>query len=149
MKRNTIKRLIMALILTLGGLISLPSYSWPEVDHMNMCGAAAKVDRTYGGNFKGWAARDQFVTQKRRAGAYYRANCPKTVAPVKKVAKKKVYAKKEKRTYKKKVVRKVRIAKSSKAKSFRKKVKYDEHADCVRVDRMNGYGSAVKVVRRR
>ena len=149
MNKYTIKRLIMALILTVGSLISLPSYAWPEVDHMNMCGAAAKVDRAYGGNFKGWVARDRFVTQKRRAGAYYRANCPETVAPVKKASKKKIYVKKAKRTYKKKVVKKVRIAKSSKAKSFRKKVKYDEHADCVRVDKMNAYGPATRVVRRR
>lgn len=150
MKNNTFKRLIMALILTLGGLISIPSYAWPEVDHMNMCGAAAKVTRAYGGNFRGWAAHDKFVGYKTRAGYYYRNNCPSTKSPVKMAKKVKKVTKRKvvKKSYKK-VVKKTRIVKSSKAKSFKKRVKYDMHADCARVDRMNGYGAATRVIRRR
>jgi len=136
MKRNTIKRLIMALILTLGGLISLPSYSWPEVDHMNMCGAPAKVVRAYDGNFRSWAAHDNYIA-KRGNAYYYRTMCPN------------VKAVKNYKKAKKRVVRKAkRIARSTKAKSFKRRVKYNEKADCIRVDRMNVSGPAVRVVRR-
>ena len=141
----TMRKLVLSLILTIGSFLTLPAYAWPEVDHMNMCGAAAKTVRAYGGSFRGWQAHDNFVGYRNRAGYYYRNNCPETVAPVKKVAKK-TYKKPAKKVYKKRV-KKVRIAKSSKARKFKRRVKYDEHADCARVDRMNGYGSAVVVKR--
>jgi len=174
MSNSTIRKLVLSLILTIGSLFTLPSYAWPEVDHMNMCGAAAKTSRVYSGNFKGWQARDQYVNSKRRAGYYYRSNCPGIVAPTKKVVRKarKVRRKAKRRsTYvtkcryvkrcvkvkrsKKRVYRKKRakrysrIARSSKARRFKRTVKYDKHADCVRVDRVNGAGSAVRTARRR
>jgi len=134
------KRLILSLLLTIGSFLTLPAYAWPEVDHMNMCGGAAKTVRAYGGNFRGWAAHDNYIAYRGKA-YYLRSNCPTTVAPVKKAAKKKVV--------KRKVAAKpVRIAKSSKAKAFKRTVKYDLHADCVQVDRMNSSGPAVRQVRR-
>ena len=136
------KKLSLTLLLILGSFLTLPAHAWPEVDHMNMCGAPAKVVQAYGGEFRGWQAHDKYVAYKNKAGYYYKTNCPQTVAPVKakpikakKVAKTRVIVKKRKP---------VRIAKSNKAKSFKKKVKYDMHADCVRVDRMNSYGATVK-----
>lgn len=141
----TMRKLVLSLILTIGSFLTLPAYAWPEVDHMNMCGAPVKTIRAYGGNFRGWPARDNFVGYLKRAGYYYRTNCPNTSAPVKKVAKK-TYKKPAKKAYKKRV-KNVRIAKSSKARTSKRRVKYDEHADCARVDRMNSYGSAVVVKR--
>ena len=146
MSNSTIRKLVLSIILTFGSFLSLPSYAWPEVDHMNMCGPAAKTSRTYGGEFKGWQSRDRYVANNRRAGYYYRNNCPGTAAPVKKVIKK---ARKVKRTKKRASKKYPYIAKSSKARKFKRTVKYDKHADCVQVDRMNTSGSAVKVVRRR
>ncbi len=131
------KKLLLPLLLTFASLFSLPAFAWPEVDHMNMCGTAVKVDRSYGGNFRGWPAHDNFINYKKRAGYYFRNNCPTIKAPIKSA----------KKTYKKVVKKKARIAKSSKAKAFRRSVKYDEKADCARVDRMNGVGSAVVVKR--
>ncbi|HIQ15175.1 MAG TPA: hypothetical protein EYH38_06355 [Leucothrix sp.] len=168
MSNSTIRKLVLSIILTFGSFLSLPSYAWPEVDHMNMCGPAAKISRTYGGEFKGWQSRDRYVANNRRAGYYYRNNCPETVAPVKKIVKKvrKVRKSKKRSRYvtkckyvkrcrkvkrtKKRVSKKYPyIAKSSKARKFKRTVKYDKHADCVQVDRVNTTGSAVKVVRRR
>ena len=139
---------LLSLFLLIASLLTLPAYAWPEVDHMNMCGAPVKVDRAYAGGFRGWPAHDIYVNYKRRAGYYYRTNCPGIKAPVKA---KKVYKKKP--VYKKRIVKraskKLRIARSSKTKRFLRKVKYDKHADCVRVDAMNRLGPAVRVVRRR
>jgi len=173
MSNSVIRKLVLSLILTIGSLFTLPGYAWPEVDHMNMCGAAAKTSRVYSGNFKGWQARDQYVESKRRAGYYYRTNCPGIVAPTKKVIRKarkvrrKVrrrraytkcyYVKRcvkvkrgKRRVYRKKRAKRYpRIARSSKARRFKRTVKYDKHADCVRVDRVNRAGSAVRTVRRR
>jgi len=174
MSNSAIRKLVLSLILTIGSLFTLPSFAWPEVDHMNMCGAAAKTSRVYAGNFKGWQARDNYVAGKARAGKYYRTNCPEIVAPVKKVVRKARKVRKNKRrsayvtkcryvkkctkvkrsrskraSRKKRAKRYPRIARSSKARRFKRKVKYDKHADCVRVDRVNGYGSPVRVVRRR
>ena len=116
---------MLGLVITLGSLLTLPAYAWPEVDHMNMCGSATKAVQ---GGFTNWAQYDRYVAK--RGNAYYlRTNCPNTVAPTKKAA----YVKKA-------VVKKsARIARSSKAKSFKRRVKYDEKVDCARVDRMNGY----------
>ncbi len=123
----SMKKWILGLVLTLGSMVTFPAYAWPEVDHMNMCGSPTKAVQ---GGFKSWAQYDQYVAK--RGNAYYlRTNCPSIVAPVKKA--KYVPAKKR-------IIRKsVRIAKSSKAKNFKRRVKYDEKADCARVDRMNGY----------
>ncbi|MFW5432510.1 MAG: hypothetical protein ACKE5Q_06960 [Methylophilaceae bacterium] len=129
----SMKKWMLGLVLTLGSLLTLPAYAWPEVDHMNMCGSATKAVQ---GGFTNWAQYDRYVAK--RGNAYYlRTNCPNTVAPAKKSAP----VKKAKYTaVKKRAVRKsVRIAKSSKARSFKRRVKYDEKADCARVDRMNGY----------
>lgn len=132
-----IKRWLLGLAFTVSSILTLPAYAWSDVDHMNMCGAAAKPVRA---GWQGWAQHDRYIEQRGMA-YYYRTNCPTTVqskAP-KKSAKKAV----AKKSYKK--VASKRIAKSSKAKSFKCKVKYDEHADCVRVDKMNGSGPAVRV----
>ena len=134
---RNMKSWLLGLLFTATSVLTLPAYAWPEVDHMNMCGAATKVVQAYGGNWKGWNQHDKYIAS--RGTAYYlRSNCPKTVAPVKS-AKVKSAAKK---VYNKPVIIS-RIAKSTKAKSFKRTVKYDEKADCARVDRMNGYGSAV------
>ena len=140
------KGLSLALLLILGSFLTLPAHAWPEVDHMNMCGAPAKVVQAYGGAFRGWQAHDKYIANKNRTGYYYKTNCPQTVASVKaKPVKTKKVAKK---AIKKRVIVKkrksVRIAKSRKAKSFKRKVKYDLHADCVRVDRLNSYGASIK-----
>ena len=139
---------LLPVVLLLGSFLSLPAYAWPEVDHMNMCGAPVKVSRAYTGGFRGWPAHDNYVGYKTRAGYYFRNNCPGTKAPVGKIVKKK-----SKKVYYKKKLRKTkkvsRIKRSSKAKSFARKVKYDKHADCVRVDGMNRSGPVVRVVRRR
>ncbi len=176
MSNSTIRKLVLSIILTFFSFFTLPSYAWPEVDHMNMCGPAAKTSRVYRGEFKGWQSRDQYVANNRRVGYYYRTNCPRIVAPAKKVVRKarKVRSKKRsryvtkcryvkrctkvKRSNKrrsKRVTRKKRskkyrtIARSRKARKFKRTVKYDLHADCVQVDRVNSTGSSVKIVRRR
>jgi len=142
------RKILLSVILTLGSLLTLPAYAWPEVDHMNMCGSAVKVARVYGGGFKGWKAHDTYTHYRERAGYYYRNNCPGIVAPVK------PYKKKIKKSVVKKATptkalktkgaaKPVKIAKSSRVKSFQRKVTYDKHADCARVDKMNGSGPAV------
>ena len=130
-----INKWLLGLVLTVSSILTLPAYAWPEVDHMNMCGAATKVVRA---GWQGWAQHDRYIA-KRGNGYYLQNNCPTTVAPVKKAASAKRRA--VKKSYRKAGRRSARIAKSSKAKSFRRKVKYDEHADCARVDRVNGYGA--------
>ena len=142
MNKPAIKKLLLSLFLTIGSLLSSSVYAWPEVDHMNMCGAAIKVSQKYAGNFKGWAARDNYVNRVRRAGYYYRTNCPQTVAPVKKKNNQKTVARKVLKVLPKRIMR------SSKAKSFKRTVKYDKHADCVRVDKMNQSGAVVRVLRK-
>jgi len=140
---HTIKKLVLSLILSIGSFLILPAYAWPEVDHMNMCGAATKSVRAYGGNWQGWNQHDSYIAK--RGNAYYlRTNCPTTVASVKKL-KKKVYRKPLKTVAK---VKNVRIDKSLKAKKFKRSVKYDEHADCARVDRLNSYGDSVSQQRK-
>jgi len=132
------KKWFLGLAFTLSSLLTLPTYAWPEVDHMNMCGAAAKPVHA---GWQGWAQHDRYIAK--RGNAYYlRTNCPTTVAPVKKA---KPYKKVAKVAKVAKARKSVRIAKSSKAKSFKRKVKYDMHADCLRVDKMNVSGPAVRV----
>lgn len=134
---KNMKNLLLGLFFTVTSVLTLPAYAWPEVDHMNMCGTATKVVQSYGGNWKGWNQHDKYIAA--RGNAYYlRSNCPTIVAPVKSTRVKKASMK----AYSKKVVTK-RIAKSTKARSFKRTVVYDMKADCARVDRMNGYGSAV------
>ncbi len=174
MSYSAIRKLVLSLILITGSLMTLPTYAWPEVDHMNMCGSAVKTARAYSGGFRGWSSHDRYVALKSQSGAYYRANCPDIVAPVnarpaKKVLRKKRRVRKTRRRSRRYVTKcryvkrctKVRVKKrrkarkypyisrSSKARKFKRTVKYDKHADCVRVDRVNNTGSAVKVVRRR
>ncbi len=130
----SMKKWILGLALTLGSLLTLPAYAWPEVDHMNMCGSATKAVQA---GFSNWAQYDRYVA-KRGKGYYLRTNCPKTVAPIKKASTKKVRISKKKRIVKRVIKKKARIARSSKARSFKRRVKYDEKADCARVDKMNG-----------
>ena len=139
------RNLLLALLFTMGSLFTLPAFAWPEVDHMNMCGSATKVVRSYAGSSQGFAQRDRYIANRGNA-YYFRANCPTTVAPVKKA----------KTSYKaKKVVRKAK--KASKTRSVKRITKrlrgskkgYDKHADCLRVDRMNNYGRPVSIIRLR
>jgi hypothetical protein len=143
------KKLLLAILLTLGSLMTLPAFAWPEVDHMNMCGPATKVVRAYKGNSQGFAARDRYIA-KRGNAYYFRTNCPNTTAPVKATAKKANVAYKAKKT--KRVIRKTtKVSKGANARKISKRLRggYDKHADCVRVDRMNSYGRPVRVVRQR
>jgi len=41
----SIKRLVLALILGMSSVLTLPAYAWPDTDEMNMCGAAVKKMR--------------------------------------------------------------------------------------------------------
>lgn len=132
----SIKKLIAVLTLIMGGIISIPAYAWPEVDHMNMCGSATKVIRGYSGSFRTWGAHDNYVSHLVN-DHYLRNNCPNIVAPVKNYVSKKTTTK----TVAKKSINKnkeiKRISQSS----------YDEKADCKRVDRLNGLGLSVQVIK--
>ena len=148
------RKLLLAISLMLGSLLTLPAFAWPEVDHMNMCGPATKVVRAYKGNSQGYAQRDRYLA-KRGNAYYFRTNCPNIKAPVNKAA-----SKKSKLVYKVKKTKRIRQTnKAAKTKKVTKIIKrlrrsgykssYDEHADCARVDRVNSYGLPVRVVRRR
>lgn len=136
------KKLLFTFIFTLGSLLTTPAFAWPDVDHMNMCGSATKVVRTYGGNAQSFAQRDRYL-EKRGNAYYFRTNCPQTVASA---APKK--AKEKKAAYSVAPALKTR----SKTKSVKKITKqlrggYDKKADCERVDRMNNYGRPVNRLR--
>ena len=73
------KKLSLSLIFTLMAVFANSAYAWPEVDHMNMCGSAAKVIRDYKGNPQAWQNRDMY-TDSRKAALYFQANCPETKA---------------------------------------------------------------------
>lgn len=73
------KKLTTAIIFTLTIFLATSAYAWPETDHMNMCGSAAKVIRDYKGNPKAWQNRDLY-TESRKAQLYFQANCPETKA---------------------------------------------------------------------
>ena len=149
MKIKSIKKLVLALIFTVGSFTTLPAYAWPDVDHMNMCGAAAKTVRAYGGDFRGWAAHDNYIAQRGGAKYYFRTMCPETKA-----------SKMKKAVYKKRAIKKVKkvrkVAKKAPVKvTAVKRVKrvskstYNHKLDCARVDGMNAANSsAVRVVRR-
>lgn len=140
------KHLLLAFIFTIGSLLTLPAYAWPDVDHMNMCGSATKVVRTYGGSAQSFTQRDSYLAQRGNA-YYFRTNCPttvasaaapKNVAPITKAKSKKVAYKTS--------------STASKTKNAKKTVKrlrggYDKQADCERVDRMNNYGRPVTRLR--
>jgi hypothetical protein len=124
----SMKKWMFGLVLTLGGILTMPAYAWPEVDHMNMCGSATKAVK---GGFTTWADYDRYVAKRGKA-YYLRTNCPNTVAPVK--AKKVAY---------KKVAKKAPVyAKTVSIKAIVKRATYNEKLDCARVDRMNGFNHA-------
>lgn len=155
------KKILLAFVFVTSNLITLPAFSWPEVDHMNMCGPATKVVRSYAGHWQGWKQHDRYIS--RRGNAYYfKHNCPETSAPLEKAV-----VKKSAMTYKSgaatveknqtkvtalKGNRKPRsdwLIKRSKRLVFSKrKDGYDKHADCMRVDRLNNYGRPLNVIRR-
>jgi hypothetical protein len=123
----SMKKGMLGLVVSLGSLLTLPAYAWPEVDHMNMCGAPTKAVQ---GGFKSWAQYDRYVAK--RGNAYYlRTNCPTIVAPVNTKAKPK----------KIKMVAKKRAVKAVSIQSLTRRVSYNEKLDCARVDRMNGFPS--------
>ncbi len=151
MKINSIKKLVLALIFTVGSFMTLPAYAWPDVDHMNMCGTPAKTVRAYGGSFRGWADHDNYIAQRVGAKYYFRTMCPETKAvKMKKAAYKKPVMKKAKKAVVKKTAIKVTKVKAVKKVKRVSKSKYNEKLDCARVDRMNASNmSAVRVIRRR
>ena len=148
---NSAKKLVLALMLAVGSLITLPAHAWPDVDHMNMCGAAAKTVRAYGGGFQGWNAHDSYIA-KRGMPYYFKTMCPETKAV--KMKKKKAYKKTmpKKPAVKKPTVEMPKVPmmkKDSETKVNIKAVKrisksaYNKKLDCERVDRLNLLGMAV------
>ena len=123
----SIKKGILALVLTLGSFLTLPAFAWPEVDHMNMCGSATKAVQ---GGFTNWVQYDRYVAKRGKA-YYLRTNCPNTVASTKKSYAKKV-------AYKKVAARAPNYAKPINIKKISKRSTYNEKLDCARVDLMNG-----------
>ena len=156
----SMKRLILALILSLGSFITLPAYAWPDVDHMNMCGAPAKTVRAYGGSHRGWEARDNYISARGMA-YYFRTMCPETKAvKMKKAAYKKPAMKQvsneEKKAVKVTAVKKqpakevaVKKVKINPIRSIKKRSTYNHKLDCARVDNLNETGAIVSLVRRR
>ena len=149
MKYLKINHLVITALLLMVSLFTTSAYAWPEVDHMNMCGTASKSIRTYNGNFQGWAQHDRYVAINGKR--YYAATgCSNITSPTAGKAPKltsKFKARKIKKSKRKhyknkrKINRKssTRIKRSNMYNAFRKVVKYDEKADCARVDRMNSY----------
>ena len=161
MNMNIIKRLVPALILSVGSFLTLPAYAWPDVDHMNMCGAPAKTVRAYGGSHQGWDARDNYISARGMA-YYFRTMCPETKAvKMKKAAYKKPAMKnvlnEEKKAVKVTAVKKqpakeVVVKKTTekpKIRAIKKRSTYNHKLDCARVDNLNGTGAVVRVVRKR
>jgi len=159
------KKILLAFVFTATSFITLPAFSWPEVDHMNMCGTASKVVRTYAGSWQGWEQHDRYVSQRGNA-YYFNHNCPQTSAPVVK-AKQMTTVKKSVMAYKPRtpkalsanstaITGKIKpessskwlIERSKRLVVSKRKGGYDKHADCERVDRMNNYGRPLKVIRR-
>ena len=134
MKIVSIKRLVLALILGLGSVMTLPAYAWPDTDEMNMCGAAVKKVRGYDGNHRGWAAHDNYVAHLGK-GYYQRTNCPESKAT--KNYKGKYWTPKAKMA--KKSMKKAKPVMMKKHKS-----KAPMKADaCIVTDRLNSTGPAV------
>ncbi len=154
----SVKRLVVTLILSVGCFITIPAYAWPDVDHMNMCGSPVKTVRAYSGNHQGWNSRDNFISTRGMA-YYFRTMCPETKAvKMKKAAYKKPVIKKvsneKKETVKvskkeagKEVVVKKTIEKNP-IRAIKKRSTYNHKLDCERVDKLNGTGAIVRVVRR-
>lgn len=139
MKIVSIKRLVLALILGLGSVMTLPAYAWPDTDEMNMCGAAVKQVRAYGNNFRGWAAHDNYIAQ-RGNGYYYRTNCPQSKAT--KNYKGKNWTPKAKMH--KKYMHKHKFKKNHKHQYNGHNPNHKNHADCIRTDRLNNAGLVKK-----
>ena len=151
MKIVSLKRLVLSLVLGLGSVMTLPAHAWPDTDEMNMCGAAAKNVRSYGGQFRGWAAHDNYVAQRGKA-YYYRTNCPESKATKNYKGKDwtpgaKMVPAKPKRMMK---------VKAKKARKFNAKKRHAKHnpnhknhADCIRTDALNKSGAIVKRAFRR
>ena len=142
MKIVSIKRLVLALILGVGSLMTLPAYAWPDTDEMNMCGTAVKHVRAYGNDFRGWSEHDKYIAKRGKA-YYHRTNCPQSKATknykgknwTPKATMRAKPVKHKKHTYKH-------------HKKFHNK-HHKNHADCVRVDHMNKSGAVVKKATRR
>lgn len=151
MKIVSIKRLVLALALTLGSVMTLPAYAWPDTDEMNMCGAAIKTVRAYSGDHHSWAAHDNYVAQRGKA-YYQRTNCPQSKAT--KNYKGKNWAPGSKMRAKHKMHKKHMYKKHSKhmhkrhmkhhMKHHGHNPKHKNHADCVRTDRLNNAGITKK-----
>jgi len=160
MRTFSAKNLVFALMLAVGSLFTLPTHAWPDVDHMNMCGAAAKTVRTYNGEFQGWKAHDSYIA-KRGMAYYFRSMCPETKAV--KMKKKKAYKKampkkplmkkpeEKKPAMEKPDTKEADMKKDSETKVKIKAVKriakssYNKKLDCERVDRLNTLGLAVRM----
>ncbi|KAG1694928.1 hypothetical protein GQR58_006858 [Nymphon striatum] len=117
--------------------MSLPAYAWPDTDEMNMCGTAIKNVRSYGGDFRGWAAHDNYISQRGKA-YYFRTNCPESKATknykgkdwtpgAKMRAKPKMHKKRMHKKHKKHMHKKHHAHNPN----------HKNHADCIRVDKMN------------
>ncbi len=152
MKIVSIKRLLLTLSLTLGSVMTLPAYAWPDTDEMNMCGAAIKTVRNYAGDHLSWAAHDNYVAQRGKA-YYQRTNCPQSKAT--KNYKGKNWTPRNKKMRVKHKMHKKHAYKHHKHHSkqhVRKhghNPKHKNHADCIRTDRLNNGGAIVKKVAHR
>ena len=145
MKIVSIKRLVLALILGLGSVMTLPAYAWPDTDEMNMCGAAVKKMRAYSGDHRGWSAHDNYI--KQLGAQYYQlANCPQSKAT--KNYKGKDWTPGAKMPAKRKVHKKHTHKHKKHVKKVHKKT-HSKHADCVAVDRLNSTGPVVRRVNHR
>ncbi len=149
MKIVSIKRLVLALALTLGSVMTLPAYAWPDTDEMNMCGAAIKTVRNYAGDHRSWAAHDNYVAQRGKA-YYQRTNCPQSKAtknykgknwtPGAKMHKKSTHKKHSKKMHKHHMKNHMK----KHMKHHGHNPKHKNHADCVRTDRLNNAGITKK-----
>ena len=149
MKIVSIKRLFLALTLGLASVMTLPAHAWPDTDEMNMCGAAVKNVRSYGGNHRGWAEHDNYIAQRGNA-YYYRTNCPQSKA-IKNYKGKNWAPRTKKMRVKHKMHKKHMQHKKHMYKHHKKYLNkhHKNHTDCVRVDRMNNGGATVRKATRR
>lgn len=136
----SIKRLVLALILGMSSVLTLPAYAWPDTDEMNMCGVAVKKMRAYSGDHRGWDAHDNYI---KHLGAqyYYLANCPQSKAT--KNYKGKDWTPVAKMPAKRKMHKKHAHKHKKHAKKVHHK-KYNKKADCIAVDRLNTSGPVVR-----
>lgn len=144
MKIVSIKRLVLALILGLGSVMTLPAYAWPDIDEMNMCGAAVKNVRSYGSDHRGWAARDNYIAHRGKA-YYHRTNCPQSKAT--KNYKGKNWTPNTEMRTKAKVHKKdahKHHKKHSRKHHGQHNTHHKNHADCIRTDHLNSTGAIVQ-----